>query len=106
MPGGPTSRRSCRISPTTSCSAPRSDPSRDRPTSEAAAREGFQRMFSHDADWTPIPNEIHGFGDRVVLLWGYRREVDGTTVVIRGCDLFTFRDRLIVRKDAFRKVLG
>jgi ketosteroid isomerase-like protein len=71
-----------------------------------AAREGFRRMFSHDADWTPIPNEIFPFEDRVMLLWGYRREVDGEPVVVRGCDVFHFRGRLIVRKDAFRKVFG
>src|SRR3954466_13992916 len=50
-----------------------------------AAREGFRRMFSHEYDWTPIPNEIYPVDDRVMLLWGDRQEKADKTVVLRGC---------------------
>src|SRR4051812_28408942 len=60
-----------------------------------AARAGFKSMLGHDDGWTPVPNEITPFGDHVLMRWGYRRMVDGKEVVVRGCDIFSFRGERI-----------
>jgi hypothetical protein len=38
-----------------------------------------------------------------VMTWGFRRAAGAGGQLVRGCDLFEFRDGLIVRKDSFRK---
>jgi rhodanese-related sulfurtransferase len=46
-------------------------------------------------------------GDRGFAEWSFTETTtDGGHRIIRGCDLFEFRDRRISRKDAYRKVLG
>jgi ketosteroid isomerase-like protein len=73
-------------------------------TGKAAVRAGFITMLAHDRDSVSEPGEVHVFGDRAVSTWGYRRQdSSGRSILVRGCDLWLFRDGLIVRKDAFRK---
>jgi rhodanese-related sulfurtransferase len=46
-------------------------------------------------------------GDRGFAEWSFTETTtDGGGRIIRGCDLFEFRDGRISRKDAYRKVLG
>jgi ketosteroid isomerase-like protein len=69
-----------------------------------AVRAAFAAVFDAfpDAHWASPRHFIAG--DRGVSEWtftGTRR--DGTRVEVTGCDLFTFRDRLIAVKNSFRK---
>jgi ketosteroid isomerase-like protein len=69
-----------------------------------AVRAGFAKLLAHDDDGVAEPGELRPVGDWVVGTWGYRKTApDGQPILVRGCDVFTFRDGMIVRKDAFRK---
>src|SRR4051812_15671823 len=67
-----------------------------------AVRAGFLKLLAHDNDGVSVPGEIRMVGDWAVFTWGFRRK-GGDGQLVRGCDLFEFRDGLIVRKDSFRK---
>ena len=70
-------------------------------------KSAFAKLLAHDSDGVAEPGEIRLAGDWVVSTWGFRKGgPDGQTTLVRGCDLFVFRDGLIVRKDAFRKTYG
>jgi len=72
-----------------------------------AVRAGFAKLLAHDSDGVAEPGEIRPAGDWVVSTWGYRKPAPaGGQTLVRGCDVFVFRDGLIVRKDAFRKSYG
>lgn len=73
-----------------------------------AVRAGFAKLLAHDSDGVAEPGEIRSAGnDWVVSTWGYRKVgPDGRRILVRGCDVFVFRDGLIIRKDAFRKSYG
>jgi len=70
-------------------------------------RRGFAAMLAYDRG-----RERHGAtvvltGDRGFAEWSFTETTtDGGGRIIRGCDLFEFRDGRISRKDAYRKVLG
>ncbi len=69
-----------------------------------AVRAGFIKMLAHDRDSVAEPGDVYTFGDRAVSTWGFRhRDPDGKSVLVRGCDVWLFRGRLIVRKDSYRK---
>ncbi len=69
-----------------------------------AVRAGFARVLAHDSDGTSEPGEMRAVGDWVVATWGIRKTgADGRSFLVRGCDLFSIQDGLIVRKDSFRK---
>jgi ketosteroid isomerase-like protein len=69
-----------------------------------AVRAGFAKLLAHDSDGVAEPGELRSAGNWVVSMWGFRkRRPNGQEFVVRGCDVFVFRDDLIVRKDAFRK---
>jgi ketosteroid isomerase-like protein len=72
----------------------------------AAVREGFLKLLAHDRDGVSEPGEMRVVGDWAVFTWGFRRTVGSAQQVVRGCDLFEFRDGLIVRKDSFRKTFA
>lgn len=68
-------------------------------------REGLASRF------TGIPNVHYGddghfvAGDRGVSEWTLTgTTTDGERIEVRGCDLWTFRDGLISRKDSFWKI--
>ena len=71
-----------------------------------AVRAGFLKLLSHDRGSVSEPGEIRIVGDWAVFTWGFRRTVGDSQQLVRGCDLFEFRDGLIVRKDSFRKTFG
>jgi len=73
-----------------------------------AVRAGFAKLLAHDDDGVAEPGEIRpATDDRVVSTWGYRkRGPDGRQILVRGCDIFVFRDGMIIRKDAFRKTFA
>jgi len=55
-----------------------------------------------DATWAEHTHFVHG--DRGVSEWTFSgTAADGSRIHAQGCDLFTFRDRKIIRKQAFRK---
>src|SRR3954471_3046259 len=65
-----------------------------------AVRAGFLKLLAHDRAGTSEPGEIRILGDWAVFKWGFRL---ATGALVRGCDLFEFRDGLIIRKDSYRK---
>jgi ketosteroid isomerase-like protein len=74
-------------------------------TGKAAVRDGLASRF------TGIPNVHYGdddhfvAGDRGVSEWTLTgTTTDGERIEVRGCDLWTFRDGLISRKDSFWKI--
>jgi len=70
-------------------------------------RAGFAKLLAHDNDGIAEAGEIRSTGDGVVSTWGYRkRGPDGRPMLVRGCDIFVFRDGMIIRKDAFRKTFA
>ena len=76
-------------------------------TGRDAVRKGFSKLLAHDDDGVGEPGEMWSFDDKVVSTWGFRKTgKDGQPVLIRGIDVFTLRDGLIAKKDAFRKVFG
>src|SRR3954471_10438493 len=68
-----------------------------------AVRAGFLKLLTHDRDSVSEPGEIRVVGDWAVMTWGFRRAAGAGGQLVRGCDLFEFRDGLIVRKDSYRK---
>ena len=71
---------------------------------KAAVRAGFTKLLAHDHDSIAEPGDVHVIGDRAVSTWGFRRrDPSGREIVVRGCDLWQFRDGLVIRKDSFRK---
>ena len=72
-----------------------------------AVRAGFIKMLAHDRDSVSEAGDVHTFGDRGVSTWGFRRQTpDGRSILVRGCDVWLFRDGLIVRKDSYRKTFA
>lgn len=69
-----------------------------------AVRAGFAKLLAHDSNGVGEAGEIRVAGDSVVSTWGFRKVgPDGRQTLVRGCDIFVFRDGLIIRKDSFRK---
>jgi hypothetical protein len=68
-----------------------------------AVRVGFLKLLTHDRDSVSESGEVRFVGDWAVMTWGFRRAAGAGGQLVRGCDLFEFRDGLIVRKDSYRK---
>lgn len=73
-------------------------------TGHQAIADAFSGVWKvmPDAEWS---NHSHfADGDRGVSEWIFSgTAADGSRIEAEGCDLFTFRDCKIVRKQAFRK---
>lgn len=70
----------------------------------AAVRQAYADLLAGfvEARWENATHFVRG--DRGVSEWTFRgAKPDGERIVVRGCDLFTFRHGLIARKDSFRK---
>ena len=70
----------------------------------AAVRAGFMEVWAifPDAHWGNARHFVQG--DRGVSKWVFTgTQADGRRVEVQGCDLFTFRDGKIARKNSFRK---
>jgi ketosteroid isomerase-like protein len=70
-------------------------------------RRGFAAMLAYDRGRERQEGTAVVAGDRGFAEWSFTETTtDGGRRMIRGCDLFEFRDGRISRKDAYRKVLG
>ena len=75
-----------------------------RYTGRQAVRAGFAEVWATypDAHWADARHFVHGA--RGVSEWTFSgTRADGTRVEVDGCDLFTFRDGKISRKNSYRK---
>ena len=71
----------------------------------AAVREAFAAVWKAvpDAQWRNGRHVVHG--DFGVSEWTFTgTAVDGSRIETDGVDLFAFKDGLIARKNAFRKI--
>jgi ketosteroid isomerase-like protein len=82
------------------------DPHGSRFEGKDAVREGLAARF------TGIPDVHYGdddhfvAGDRGASEWTLTgTTTDGVRLEVRGCDLWTFRDGLVVKKDSFWKIV-
>lgn len=69
-----------------------------------AVRKAFVQAWTAcaDAQWRNGRHFVHG--DRGVSEWTFTgTRADGSRIEADGCDIFTFKDGLIVVKNAFRK---
>lgn len=69
-----------------------------------AVRAGFEAVWTSfpDAHWGGARHFVQG--DRGVSEWTFTgTRADGTRIEVHGCDLFTFRDGRIARKNSYRK---
>jgi ketosteroid isomerase-like protein len=70
-----------------------------------AIREAFADRFSTIPDVQYQEDEHFVAGDRGASEWTLQgTTVDGERLEIRGCDLWTFRDGQIIKKDSFWKI--
>ncbi len=63
-------------------------------------RDLIERMFAHDKGTDPSVGDPIFTGDSGIQTWVYR-DAEGRETL--GCDIFRFRDGLILLKDAYRK---
>ncbi len=70
-----------------------------------AIREAFASRFSGIPDIRYTEDEHFVDGDRGASEWRLSgTSTDGQRIDVRGCDLWTFRDGRIVKKDSFWKI--
>jgi rhodanese-related sulfurtransferase/ketosteroid isomerase-like protein len=70
-------------------------------------RRGFAAMLAYNRGRERHEGTVVVAGDKGFAEWSFTETTtDGGRRMIRGCDLFEFRDGRISRKDAYRKVLG
>ena len=71
----------------------------------AAVREAFAGRFASIPDVRYEDDDHFADGDRGASEWTLRgTTVDGERLEIRGCDLWTFRDGRVVKKDSYWKL--
>jgi ketosteroid isomerase-like protein len=73
----------------------------------AAVREGLQRRFTGMPDVTYTDDSHYVDGDSGMSKWTIRGTdaVTDQKVEANGCDFFTFRNGLVVRKDSYWKII-
>ena len=82
-----------------------SEPTGRRYAGAAALRAGFESRFEGIPDVRYSDDQHFVSGDRGASEWTLTgTTTEGERIHIRGCDLWTFRDGLIVRKDSFWKM--
>lgn len=70
-----------------------------------AVREAFASRFAGIPDVRYQEDEHFESGDRGASEWTLRgTTTDGVRIEVRGCDLWTFRDGRIVKKDSYWKI--
>jgi ketosteroid isomerase-like protein len=71
----------------------------------AAIREAFAARFSAIPDVRYQDDDHFVAADRGASEWTLSgTTVDGERIEVRGCDLWTFRDGLVVKKDSYWKI--
>ena len=72
---------------------------------KAEVRQAFAARFAGIPDIRYQDDDHFVDGDRGASEWTLSGTMtDGTPIEVRGCDLWTFRDGMIVRKDSFWKI--
>lgn len=72
---------------------------------KAAVREGFAQRFAGIPDVRYRDDDHFVDGDRGASEWTLSgTTTEGQRLDVRGCDLWTFRDGLVVKKDSFWKI--
>lgn len=70
-----------------------------------AIREAFAARFGGIPDVRYQNDDHFVAGDRGASEWTLSgTTVDGQRIEVRGCDLWTFRDGMVVRKDSYWKI--
>jgi ketosteroid isomerase-like protein len=81
------------------------DPWGSRVEGRDAVREAFAARFSGIPDVRYSDDDHFVSGDRGASEWTLSgTTVDGQRVEVRGCDLWTFRDGGVVKKDSYWKI--
>jgi hypothetical protein len=79
------------------------------PGTEFHGKEAIRTKFLEilaDAESEVTYGPLYVSGNRGTVEWQVRTpRLDGSHTLMRGVDLFEFQDDLIIRKDAFRKVM-
>ena len=71
----------------------------------AAIRAAFAARFSGIPDIRYQQDDHFVYGDRGASEWTLSgTTTDGQRIEVRGCDLWTFRDSAVVRKDSYWKI--
>ena len=79
----------------------------NRYVGKAAVREGLATRFAGIPDVRYTEDRHWVCGDRGVSEWLLTgTTTGGERIAVRGCDLWEFRDGLIVRKDSYWKIVG
>ena len=72
---------------------------------KVAVREAFAARFAGIPDVRYLDDDHFVSGDRGASEWTLRgTTLDGERLEIRGCDLWTFRDGQVVKKDSYWKM--
>jgi ketosteroid isomerase-like protein len=70
-----------------------------------AVREAFAGRFSGIPDVRYTDDDHFVAGDRGASEWTLSgTTLDGQRIEVRGCDLWTFRDGVVVKKDSYWKI--
>jgi ketosteroid isomerase-like protein len=81
------------------------EPYGQRFTGHVAVREAFAGRFAGIPDVRYLDDEHFVSGDRGASEWTLRgTTTDGQRLEVRGCDLWTFRDGKVVKKDSYWKL--
>jgi ketosteroid isomerase-like protein len=82
------------------------DPWGQRFEGKAAVREGLAKRFAGIPDVHYGDDNHFVAGDRGASEWTLSgTTADGARLEVRGCDLWTFRDGLVTKKDSFWKLV-
>lgn len=82
-----------------------SEPWGTRVVGAAAVREAFAARFAGIPDIRYQDDEHFVDGDRGASEWTLSgTTTDGQRIEVRGCDLWTFRDGQVIKKDSFWKI--
>jgi ketosteroid isomerase-like protein len=82
------------------------DPWSARYEGKTAVRAGLATRFAGIPDVRYEDATHHVAGDVGISQWTLRGNArDGQRVEVRGCDFYTFRDGLVVRKDSYWKIV-
>ena len=82
------------------------DPWGQRFVGRDAVREAFAARFAGIPDIRYTDDAHFADGDRGASEWTLSgTTIDGQRIEVRGCDLWTFRDGMVVKKDSFWKIV-
>ncbi|WP_206020295.1 nuclear transport factor 2 family protein [Rhodovarius crocodyli] len=90
----------------TFCAAAGPEPAGRAIKGKAAVREALAAVYGSMPDLSFARDYEFASGDRAVTAWRMTgKTADGKTIDVQGCDLWEFRDGLIVKKDTYLKTV-